>query len=109
LGYAPADENDISRRNIAAFIDLEADISDAFLVTTALRYENYSDFGGNLSGKLAARYKLTDDLAIRGSYNRGFRAPSLAQVGNRGNTSTVQNNTILQTQQIASSDPRLYA
>ena len=106
-GYAPADENDLSRSNVAAFIDVEADFTDAFLVTTALRYENYSDFGGNLSGKLAARYKLTDALAIRGSYNRGFRAPSLAQIGNRVNTSTVQNNQILQTQQIASSDPRL--
>jgi iron complex outermembrane recepter protein len=106
-GYAPADENDLSRRNIAAFIDLEADITDAFLVTTALRYENYSDFGGNLSGKLAARLKLGDAIAIRGSYNRGFRAPSLAQIGNRVNTSTVQNNQILQTQQIASSDIRL--
>ena len=106
-GYAPADENDLSRRNIAAFIDLEADITDAFLVTTALRYEDYSDFGGNLSGKLAARYKLSDAIAIRGSYNRGFRAPSLAQIGNRVNTSTVQNNQILQTQQIASSDTRL--
>ena len=106
-GYAPADENDLSRTNVAAFVDVEADITDAFLVTTALRYENYSDFGGNLSGKLAARYKLTDALAIRGSYNRGFRAPSLAQIGNRVNTSTVQNNQILQTQQIASSDARL--
>lgn len=106
-GYAPADENNLSRRNIAAFIDVEADISEAFLITTALRYENYSDFGGNLSGKLAARYKLSEAVAIRGSYNRGFRAPSLAQIGNRVNTSTVQNNAILQTQQIASSDPRL--
>lgn len=106
-GYAPADENDLSRRNIAAFIDLEADLSDAFLVTTALRYENYSDFGSNLSGKLAARFKLSDNIAVRGSYNRGFRAPSLAQIGNRVNTSTVQNGLILQTQQISSDDPRL--
>lgn len=106
-GYAPADENDLSRRNIAAFIDVEADFSDAFLVTTALRYENYSDFGGNLSGKLAMRYKLSDSIAIRGSYNRGFRAPSLAQIGNRVNTSTVQNGMILQTQQISSDDARL--
>jgi iron complex outermembrane recepter protein len=106
-GYAPADENDLSRSNVAAFFDVELDFSDAFLVTTALRYENYSDFGGNLSGKLAARYKLSDALAVRASYNRGFRAPSLAQIGNRVNTSTVQNNQILQTQQIASSDTRL--
>ncbi len=106
-GYAPADENDLTRSNIAGFIDVEADITDAFLITTALRYENYSDFGGNLSGKIAARFKLSDSIAIRGSYNRGFRAPSLAQIGNRVNTSTVQNNLILQTQQIASSDARL--
>ena len=106
-GFAPADENDLSRSNVAGYIDLEADLSDAFLVTTALRYENYSDFGGNLSGKFAARYKITDQVALRGSYNRGFRAPSLAQIGNRVNTSTVQNNLILQTQQISSDDPRL--
>ena len=106
-GYAPQDENDLSRTNYAAFIDLEADVTDAFLITGALRYENYSDFGGNLSGKLAARLKLSENVALRGSYNRGFRAPSLAQIGNRVNTSTVQNGLILQTQQISSDDPRL--
>ena len=106
-GYAPQDENNLSRTNYAAYIDLEADVTDAFLVTTALRYERYSDFGGNLSGKLAARLKLGENVALRGSYNRGFRAPSLAQIGNRVNTSTVQNGLILQTQQISSDDPRL--
>lgn len=108
-GYAPADENNLSRRNIGAYVDVEADINEALLVTAAVRYENYSDFGGNVSGKLAGRYKLTDTIAIRGSYNRGFRAPSLQQIGNRVNTSTVQNNQILITQQVSSDDPRLAA
>ena len=106
-GYAPQDENDLSRRNIGAFIDVEADITDTLLITAAARYEDYSDFGGNLSGKAAARLKLGERLGLRASYNRGFRAPSLAQVGNRVNTSTVQNGLILQTQQISSDDPRL--
>jgi iron complex outermembrane receptor protein len=106
-GYAPADENDISRRNIGAYIDVEGDVSDALLLTAAVRYENYSDFGGNLSGKLAGRYKFNDMFAVRASYNRGFRAPSLQQIGNRVNTSTVQNNLILITQQVSSDDPRL--
>ena len=106
-GYAPADEIDITRTNVGAFIDIEADVSDALLIATALRYEEYSDFGGSLAGKLAARYKFNDELAVRGSYNRGFRAPSLAQIGNRVTTSTVQNNLILQTQQISSDNPRL--
>lgn len=106
-GYAPADENNISRSNIGAYVDLEADVNDALLLTAAVRYENYTDFGGNVSGKLAGRYRLTDGIAVRGSYNRGFRAPSLQQVGNRVNTSTVQNNQILITQQVSSDDPRL--
>ena len=108
-GYAPQDENNLSRTNYAAFIDLEADVSDAFLITGAVRYEDYSDFGSNVSGKLAARLKLSENVALRGSYNRGFRAPSLAQIGNRVNTSTVQNGLILQTQQISSDDIRLKA
>jgi len=45
----------------------------------AARFENYSDFGSNLAGKLAARYKLTKFLSLRGDINNGFRAPSLQQ------------------------------
>ncbi len=106
-GNALADENDLSRSNFGIYADVEADVSDKFLITSALRFENYSDFGGNISGKLAARYKLTNGLAVRGSYNRGFRAPSLAQIGNRSNTSTVQNNIINITKQVSSDDTRL--
>lgn len=106
-GIAPEDEIDISRTNVGAYVDVETDINDALLIATALRFEDYSDFGSNLSGKLAVRYKLTDAFAVRGSYNRGFRAPSLAQVGNRVNTSTVQNGEIIVTKQVSSDDPRL--
>jgi iron complex outermembrane receptor protein len=106
-GIADIDENDLSRSNTAFYVDVEKDFSDKFLLAAALRFENYSDFGGNLSGKLAGRYKLTDNFAIRGSYNRGFRAPSVAQIGNRVNTSTVQNDVIVITKQVSSDDPRL--
>ena len=108
-GYAPADENDVSRQSVGYYVDAEAEFSDALLVAAALRFEDYSDFGSNVSGKLAGRYKFTDAFALRGSYNRGFRAPSLQQTGNRVNTSTVQNNQILITQQVSSDDPRLAA
>lgn len=106
-GIADVDENDLKRSNFAVYADVEKDFSEKFLLTTALRYENYSDFGSNLSGKLAARYKLSEKLAVRGSYNRGFRAPSVAQIGNRVNTSTVQNGQIFITKQVSSDDPRL--
>jgi len=102
-----ADDNELSRSNIGVYADVEADISEAFLVAVAARYENYSDFGGNISGKLAARYKLTDDFSVRGSYNRGFRAPSVQQLATINNTSTVQNGAIIITRQVPSNDERL--
>jgi len=101
------DNNDLDRSNFGVYADIEADLTDNFLLTAALRFENYSDFGGNLSGKLAARYKLTEQVSVRGSYNRGFRAPSVAQLGTVNNTSTVQNGQIVITRQVPSSDPRL--
>jgi len=102
-----ADENEVSRSNVGVYADVEADLSDAFLVAAAVRFENYSDFGGNLSGKLATRYKFTDNFSVRGSYNRGFRAPSVSQLGTVNNTSTVQNGNVVITRQIPSSDERL--
>lgn len=78
-GFRPDNVVDENRRSVGVYLDLESDITSRLLVSTAVRYENYSDFGGNVSGKLVGRYKLTDSLAIRGGVNRGFRAPSLHQ------------------------------
>ena len=79
-GYSPANEVDRSRSNFALYGDAEFDISKAFLLSAALRYENYSDFGSTLNWKLAARMKASDNLSIRGAVSTGFRAPSLAQI-----------------------------
>ncbi|MES3025841.1 MAG: TonB-dependent receptor [Pseudomonadota bacterium] len=78
-GFRPADETDSSRHNVAAYIDLETDITDRFKLLTAARFEKYSDFGNSLTGKVAASYKLTDAFLLRGSASTGFRAPSLQQ------------------------------
>ena len=87
-GFNPDNEVNKTRNSAAAYLDLEADISDNFLLSGALRYENYSDFGGTLNFKLAARLKLGDDFALRASANTGFRAPSLHQL-NFNSTSTI--------------------
>ncbi|TGD81152.1 TonB-dependent receptor [Hymenobacter wooponensis] len=78
-GYRPADATDRTRTNVAGYIDLESDITEQLLVSVAGRAERYSDFGSNVSGKLAARYSLTPDVALRGAISNGFRAPSLQQ------------------------------
>lgn len=79
-GYGPANEVDRSRSNLSLYADGEFDVSEEFLISAAARFENYSDFGSTLNGKLAMRYKANDNLNIRGSVSTGFRAPSLAQI-----------------------------
>jgi iron complex outermembrane receptor protein len=58
---------------------VEANLSSKFLLGVAGRFENYNDFGSTLNGKLTARYKLSEGIAIRASASTGFRAPSLHQ------------------------------
>ena len=78
-GFTPANEVDKDRNNVGVYVDLEGELVENFTASAALRYENYSDFGDNLSGKLAARYDFTPSFALRGAISTGFRAPSLQQ------------------------------
>ncbi len=79
-GYSPANEVDRNRSNIAVYADTELEVTNNFLLAGALRFEEYSDFGSTFNGKLAARYKASNNINIRGSVSSGFRAPSLAQI-----------------------------
>jgi iron complex outermembrane receptor protein len=74
-------ENDFSKNRTvsAAYIDIEIEPHDRLLLDLASRYEYYSDFGSNIAGKLAARYKLSSIFSLRGSISNGFRAPSMQQ------------------------------
>ena len=79
-GYGPANVVDRNRSNISLYVDTEMEFTDKILLAAAARFENFSDFGSTMNGKLAARYKATDNVNIRGSVSTGFRAPSLAQI-----------------------------
>ena len=79
-GYSPANAVDKTRSNISLYTDIELDVTKSVLISGAVRFENYSDFGSTLNGKLAGRVKASDNFNIRGSVSTGFRAPSLAQV-----------------------------
>ena len=79
-GYSPKNVVDESRSSFAAYVDTEFDVTKELLLSGAVRFENYSDFGNTLNGKIATRFKLTDNVNLRGSFSTGFRAPSLAQI-----------------------------
>lgn len=79
-GFRPANAVDKGRNSYALYTDLEYDVTDKWLVNGALRFENYSDFGNTTNFKVATRYKLTDNINLRGAVSTGFRAPSLHQI-----------------------------
>jgi iron complex outermembrane receptor protein len=79
-GFKPDNEVDAFRNAIAGYFDVEADFTESILVSGAVRYENFSDFGGTLNFKLASRIKASENFNIRGGLQTGFRAPSLHQI-----------------------------
>ena len=94
-GFQPSDVTDEYRSNVGVYLDVEADITDFFALSAALRYEDYSDFGNTITAKLAARYAVNDKYAIRGSVSNGFRAPSLAQIYFSSTYTNVENGQII--------------
>jgi len=78
-GYSPSNAVNKNRSNLSLYTDVELDITKNFMLSGAVRFEKYSDFGSTINGKLASRIKITDNINLRGSLSTGFRAPSLAQ------------------------------
>ena len=79
FGYSPTSAGTYSRNNAAIYIDLEADVTERLLLGAAVRYEDFSDLGGETTGKLSGRFQITDSFAIRGTASTGFHAPTPAQ------------------------------
>jgi len=80
-GYSPAFSDKYERDSYAVYGDISTDLNDNLFVQAALRFEDYSDFGNEIVGKVALRYRINENLAFRGSYGTGFRAPTPGQQG----------------------------
>ena len=75
FAYSPAQAGTWSRRNVAAYGDLEATGGDgAWTLGAAARVEDFEDFGTTTNGKLSGRFRF-----LRGSVSTGFRAPTPGQ------------------------------
>lgn len=79
-GFSPREAVDDSRDSWAVYLDAEANLTKDFLLGAAVRYENYSDFGETVNGKLSARLDMSDTFAIRSTVSTGFRAPGVQQL-----------------------------
>lgn len=86
-GFGPLAAGNWSRSNIAAYVDVEADVTDNWLLGVAMRWEDFDDFGTTTNGKIATQFQIIDALGLRASYSTGFRAPTPGQ-SNAFNVST---------------------
>ncbi len=75
FGYGPQQSGAWSRYNVAAYGDLEVSGADAaWTLGTAVRVENFEDFGTTTNGKVSGRFRF-----VRASVSSGFRAPTPGQ------------------------------
>lgn len=79
IGFSPKNALSKSRNSTAVYADVSYDLDKKLNIDLAGRFENYSDFGSTLNGKLAVRYEFVKNYAIRAAVGTGFRAPSLQQ------------------------------
>lgn len=79
-GYNPAvNTGSYDRHSSAAFVNFIFQLTDAWLLDLAVRYEDYSDFGEKSVGKITTRYDFTPNIAVRATASTGFRAPTLGE------------------------------
>ena len=78
-GLGPLQAGTFSRNNWAAYAALEGDLTGWLSGGVAGRYEDFSDFGSTFTWKVNGRVEFSDAIAVRGSVNTGFRAPTPGQ------------------------------
>lgn len=66
-------ERDVSA--IAAEVNLP--VTKMLDIGLSLRHDKYSDFGNTTNPKISFKLKANEMLAVRGSYNEGFSAPTM--------------------------------
>ena len=83
-GTTSADED---QTIYAIFGELQIPLYDDLNVQVAMRYEDYGgDVGSTFDPKVAAKWQITDDFALRGSAQTSFRGPTLNQLSGVGTT-----------------------
>lgn len=80
-GLTPADEADQRRTVYGLYGSASGQLTARLFAEGAVRFDEYADFGGELTGKLAGLYRVGPHFALRGTVSSSVRAPSLPQVG----------------------------
>ncbi|MGH1372042.1 MAG: TonB-dependent receptor plug domain-containing protein [Cellvibrionaceae bacterium] len=93
-GFAPSISGSWERKNYAAYFDVEYDVTEDLLLTSAIRFEDFDDFGTTTNFKVGANYSITENFGMRATFSTGFKAPTPGQT-NASNLSTQNVNGVL--------------
>jgi iron complex outermembrane recepter protein len=95
-GFRPQDAVDANRSEYAFYAGASTHLTQAWVVDLAGRYEDYSDAGDALTGRLSSRYDFSQLFALRATVSNGFHAPALAvdNYRNTANINTYQQHTL---------------
>lgn len=80
LGIDPDSDVSGDRKVKAVFTEFAIPIMRNLDLTLAGRYDDYSDFGNTFNPKVGLRFQPIKQVLLRGSYNTGFRAPTLYEI-----------------------------
>jgi iron complex outermembrane receptor protein len=78
-GTSPDAANAYKQHSYAAYVSVEADLSESFSLGVAGRFEDYNTFGSTTVGKVNALWEITPTFSLRGTVGTGFHAPSPGQ------------------------------
>jgi iron complex outermembrane receptor protein len=70
-----------SRKVEAAYFEFGIPVVKMLNFDLSGRYDHYSDFGSAFTPKAGFKFTPIKAIAVRGTYSRGFRAPSFAENG----------------------------
>jgi iron complex outermembrane receptor protein len=87
-GFRPQDAVDANRTEAAAYVGASTHFTPDWVVDLAGRYEDYSDAGDTVTGRLSSRYDFSRYFGLRATVSNGFHAPALA-VDNYRNTANI--------------------
>jgi iron complex outermembrane receptor protein len=73
-----------SQDDTAGFIELEGKPIKQLEVDLSGRYDHYDTYGGSATPRVGVKFTPIDEFALRGTWGKGFRAPSIAESGTAG-------------------------
>jgi iron complex outermembrane receptor protein len=73
-----------SQEDAAAFAEFDAAVLKQLELNAAVRYDHYDTYGSSTTPKFGVKFQPIEQVALRGTWGKGFRAPSAAEGGKSG-------------------------